>query len=439
MVISVNSHALVRRLLPVAVWCGLGLLAGCSDEHEIIIVVTPDSVWITDEADGQPVAGIKVVMMDPRTNVPVAGPVMSRGDGNCPFDIEPSGAYRFLVFGGVDYRVHALPDYWYGFNAKNSPSPPVTLVEIQVRKVPPDSLPRIAGHIVDESSGNPLGQVFVSMFPYLTGYQGNTSASDDVTFGDGVFSVSQIPFAVDPESGNLIQINPLRFTRHGYRPVIWTYDSPNGSDNVDISGVMISMTRLDSGDNASISGRIMRDGFPAEGVAVGLGVVDLPVMEKAGAGMPGWAAVTDQDGRYTISDLPAGTYILQPGFPLADGVFFPNQTGNVPRKVDPGQAVDAGDLIVLHEIKPQWPSHGRHLTNPPTYLDWTDVPGAKSYEVHFDRGILPRAKTSRIDLPDSLVITPGLHLWSVFAVNENSELIGTTQIQAIFRQLEPPD
>ncbi|MCK9997245.1 MAG: hypothetical protein KAH56_13300, partial [Candidatus Krumholzibacteria bacterium] len=354
-----KSHALVRRLFPIAVWCGLALLAGCSDDDAIIIVVTPDQVRVLDEADGQPVAGIKVVMMDPQANVPVAGPVMSREDGNCPFDIEPSGSHRFLVFGGVDYRVHSLPDYWYGTKGKSAPSPPVTVAEIRVHKVAPDSLPRIAGLIVDASSGTPLGQVFVSLSSYLTGYQGNTSASDDVTVNDGLFSVSQIPFAMDSETGNLDQVNPLLFTRHGYRSIIWSYDPPNGSDNVDISGVTIAMTPIDSGDNGSISGRLMRDGLPAEGIAVGLGVVDLPVTEKAGAGLPGWAAVTDQDGRFTIGELPAGTFYLQPGFPLADGTFYPNQPGNIPRKVDPGQAVDVGDLIVLHEIEPRWPTHGR--------------------------------------------------------------------------------
>jgi len=319
MVMSVNSHALVRRLLPVAVWCGLALLAGCSDENKITIVVTPDQVRVMDEADGRPVAGIKVVMMDPQSNLPVAGPVMSREDGYCPFDVEPSGAHRFLVFGGVDYRVHSLPDYWYGSKEKTSPSPPITLVTIQVRKVLPDSLPRIAGRIVDASSGNPLGQVFVSMSPYLTGYQGNTAASDDVTFGDGFFSVSQIPFAVDPESGNLIQINPLRFTRHGYRPVIWSYDSPNGSDNVDISGVTITMRRIDSGDNASISGRIMRDGLPAEGVVVGLGVVDLPVMEKAGPRSPTRTAITPSASfrRAHMSCNPGSPSLTAPSSPTS--------------------------------------------------------------------------------------------------------------------------
>ena len=431
-------HVLVRRFLLVTAWCGLAGLAGCSWDDEIIIVVTPDQVRVLDEADGQPVAGIKVVMMDPHANVPVAGPVMSRADGYCPFDVEPSGAYRFLVFGGVDYRVHSLPDYWYGFKEKTS-SPPVTLVGIQVRKVMPDSLPRIAGQIVDALSGNPLGQVFVSLSPYLTGYQGDTAASDDVTFNDGFFSVSQILFGMDSGTGNLFQINPLRFTRHGYRPVIWSYEPPHGSENLDISDVTITMMPVDSGDNGSISGRVMRDGLPVEGVAVGLGVVDLPVLEKAGAGLSGWAAVTDQDGRYTIGELPAGTYLLQPGFPLADGVFFPNQPGNVPRKVEPGQAVDAGDLIVLHEIEPQWPTHGWRLDIPPTTLEWFAVPGATSYEVSFDRGILPSTETSWIELPESLEITPGLHVWSVFAVNSNSELIGATQIQSVFRLLEAPD
>ncbi len=435
---TVKAHALVRRLLPFAIWCGLALLAGCSDEDEIIIVVTPDQVRVLDEADRQPVAGIEVVMMDPQSNVPVAGPVMSREDGYCLFDIEPSGAYRFLVFGGVDYRVHSLPDYWYGSKEKTSPSPPITLVEIKVSKVTPDSLPRIAGQIVDASSGTPLGQVFISLSTFLTGYQGYTSASDDVTSDNGLFSVSQIPFAPHLDTGNLFQVNPLLFTRHGYRPVIWSYDPPNGSDNVDISGITITMTPLDSSDTGSISGRIMRDGLAAEGIMVGLGVVDLAVTEKAGAGLPGWAAVTDQDGRYTIGELPAGTYYLQPGFALADGTFYPDQPGNVPRKVDSGQAIDVGDLIVLHEIEPQYPAHG-HWSIDPTFLDWTDVPGAQSYEVHFDGGVLPSTETSWTELPESLVISPGLHVWSVFAVNDKSELIGTNQIEAVFRMLEAPD
>jgi len=434
------------------------MLAGCSDDDEIIITVTPDQVRVLDEADGQPVAGIKVVVMDSRSNLPVAGPVVSGNDGYCRFDIDHSSSLRLLVFGGVDYRVHSLPDYWYWNKGKRFPegpgvltrpmvplsdgvakTPPVTVVEIQVRKVAPDSLPRIRGQIVDALSGAPLDQVFISLTPYLSGYQGNTSASDDVTADEGEFSVSQIPFGIDPDTDNLLQILPLRLTRQGYRPVIWSYDPPHGSDNLDIGGITITMTPLDSGDTGSISGRMMRDGFPVADLVVGLGVVDLPEQEKSGPGLTGWAEVTDQDGRFTIGELPAGTYRLQPGFPLADGAFYPDQAGNVPLEVEPGQAIDAGDLIVLHEIEPQWPGHGRRLNIPPTTLEWFAVSGATSYEVRFDRGILPVTDTNFIELPDSLIITPGLHYWFVLAINSNQEVVGINQIQSVFRLLPPTE
>lgn len=430
------------------------MLAGCSDDDERVT----DQVRVKDEADGQSVAGIKVVLMDYRSNVPVVGPVVSGDDGYCRFDIDQSGSYRLLVFGGVDYLVHSLPDYWYFNKGKRFPegpgvltqpwvplsvdadkTPPVTVVVVQVRKVAPDSLPRIRGQIVDAVTGAPLDQVFISLSPYLSGYQGNTSASDDVTAGDGKFSVSQIPFGPDPDTGNLIQINPLRLTRQGYRPVIWSFDPPHGSDNIDISGVTIPMTPVDSGDTGSISGRMMRDGLPVADLVVGLGVVDVPEQEKAGPGLTGWAEVTDQDGRYTIGGLPAGTYRLQPGFPLADGAFFPNQEGNVPLEIEPGQAIDVGDLVVLHEIEPQWPTHGRRMSIPPTTLEWFAVPGATSYEVRFDRGILPATDTNSIELPDSLVITPGLHYWFVLAINNTQEVIGVNQIQSVFRLLPPTE
>jgi hypothetical protein len=437
------------------------MLAGCSDDDEIIIVVTPDQVQVRDEADGRPVAGIKVVVMDYRSNVPVAGPVVSGDDGYCRFDIDQSRSLRLLVFGGVDYLVHSLPDYWY-FNKgkrlpegpgaltrplvplsagvdKTPPTPPVTVVEVQVRKVWPDSLPRIRGQIVDAVTGAPLDQVFISISPYLSGYHGNTSASDDVTADDGEFSVSQIPFGLDPDTDILLQITPLRLTRQGYRPVIWSYDPPHGSDNLDIGGITITMTPLDSGDTGSISGRMMRDGLPVADLVVGLGLVDLPEQDKAGPGLTGWAEVTDQEGRYTIGGLPAGTYLLLPGFPLADGAFFPDQAGNVPVEVTPGQAIDAVDLIVLHEIEPQWPTHGRRLSIPPTTLEWFAVPGATSYEVRFDRGILPPTDTNYIELPDSLEITPGLHYWFVLAINNSQEIIGINQIQSVFRLLPPTE
>jgi len=307
------------------------------------------------------------------------------------------------------------------------------MLTVLVQKVQPDSLPRIAGRIVDAVSGAPVRGAFVGLSPYLAGYQGHTLSSDDVTGDGGYFSVSQIPFAMDPDTGNLHQVEPLRFTCRGYRPLMWRFEPPNGSDNVDISGITIALEPVGEDDQAAISGRLLRDGLPAEGINVGLGFFHQSGGQKSGAGMPGWTAISDPEGRFTIADLPGGTYLLQPGFPLADGAFFPGQGGHVPLRVEVGQALDAGDFIMLHEIEPQVPPHGLSLSTAPTTLHWTAVPGAQSYEVRFDRGVLPPTDTNSITLPESLTIDPGLHTWSVLAFNGENHLVGSTQIQAVFR------
>ena len=439
--------------------CLLAPLTGCSTDNEEKPTVPSGLVRVVDEEDGSPVADIKVILMDPRFNMPVAGPFTSGADGLVHMGVLPVTDLSLMVFCGVGYQVHSLPGYgtWnqaapQSVNGGNPPlslmipgpgsglTPPDVLNDIQVRRTVVDSLPRIAGQVVDLYSGSSLNRVFVSLSPNLTGYQGETGPDDDVTGTDGMFSVSQIPFGKNPDTGNLIQISPLRFTRHGYRPVIWKYDPPNGSENVDISGVTIEMEWIGNDYfRGVITGVLTRDGLPAEGIVVGVGVLDQPTAGKAGPGLPGWVEETDEFGRFIFGQMPPGTYILQPGFALGDGVFFPPQAGNVPVKIEDGTVFDMGNLTILHEIEPCDPLHGKSLPAPPTSLSWTPVPGAATYEVRFDRGILPPTTTNSIDLPESLVITPGLHSWYVLAHNESDILIGVTQIQQVFRLLPPPD
>lgn len=442
-----------RMTLLVAVGCMLSPLSGCSDDEEKVPTSQPDLVQVLDAEDYTPAAGVKIVVMDPRSNLPLADPLVSGSDGYCNFGQLPDQDRRLLVFGGFNYRVHAVPSTWPGTKAApafsdrghlvRSPlapagdahkSDPVMVMVAQVLKILPDSLPRIQGRVVDAVTSAPLGRVFVSLSPYLSGYQGETAASDDVTLADGDFSVSQITFGIDHQSGNMFQIDPLRFTREGYRPVIWKYDPPNGSLNVDISGVTITMEPLGPGDTGSISGRILRHGLPVTGVVVGLGVADILKQAKAGPGLPGWTAVTDQEGRYTITNLPTGTYVLRPGYPLGDGIYFPTtQPGNLPGYVEAGHETQAPDLVVLHEIEPLNPANGQTVATPPDSLFWTEVPGATYYEVRFDRGVLPVTETNAIEIPESLTVNPGLHYWNVVAANDQDEVQGSTQIQAVFR------
>ncbi len=419
--------------------CLLAPLTGCESGKDDKPTLPADLVRVVDEADGSPVAGIKVVVMDPDFNMPVAGPFISGPDGLVNMGMLPRTDLALMVFCGVGYRVHSLPGYgtWNPNSSGGGLTNPDAPMDIQVRRATMDSLPRIAGRVVDSQTGVPLKQVFVSLSPYLTGYQGDTGPADDATGDDGKFSVSQIPFAQDPQSGNLIQISPLRFSCRGYRPVVWKYDSPNGSENVDIRGVTIEMELIGLDNHwGIITGVLMRDGIPAAGIVVGLGVVDQSPGNKVGPGLPGWVEVSDEFGRFLFNQLPLGTYILQPGFALGDEVYYPPQPGNPPLVIKDRQVVNAGTLNILHEIEPVGPPHGATLPQPPPTLSWTAVPAAVTYEVRFDRGILPPTNTNSIDLPGA---SAGTHYWSVRAFNKAGNLIGISQIQSIFRILPPPD
>ncbi len=189
-------------------------------------------------------------------------------------------------------------------------------------------------------------------------------------------------------------------------------------------------------DEGSLSGTIMRDGLPAAGIVVGLGVVAVPGKDKAGPAMTGWTAVTDTEGNYTIAGLPAGVYLLRPGYQLGDGVFFPSQAGNMPWQVNQSEEVRVDDLVVLHEITPVNPGHGHTVYARPDSLFWTPVPGATSYEVSIDGTTLPWATTNAIEVPQSLLLNPGLHYWTVLAIKDQSEVVGATELQPIFRVVQ---
>ena len=422
----------------------LVLAGGCSDEENVPSGRYLEVLAVAVNVEGgSPEAGLKVILMDPATNLPVAGPLITDERGEAYFGVMKEQALQLLAFGGVGLQIFSLPPVVKAARQGESGLPlvspeaqksPVPIQEFLFRviAVAQDSLPRISGTVFDASSGNPLDQVFVSLSPYLTGYDGLTDPSDDVTLLDGSFSVSQIPFALNPVTENFFQVSPLRFTRAGFRPVIFTHRPPNGSSELDFRSILIGMERLAPEDTAAVSGRLLRDGLPVAGVGVGIGIVDLPDGEKAGAGLPGWTGMTDAEGRYEISGLPAGTYFLQPGFPVGDGAFFPNQPGIELVELSAGQSVEVTDLIVLHEITPTAPLQGAMVTTPPDSLHWTPVPGATTYEVRFDRGVLPVTYTNAIELPADLVTNSDRHLWFVLAYDDFGEILGASQISARF-------
>jgi hypothetical protein len=107
-----------RFLLPGMVAALLCYTAsGCGDDPRPgadFIIVNLEA-----ESTGLPVQGVKVLLMDASTNLPVAGPVVSDGAGRCLLETTEAGPLRLIVCGGALWAVHWQPD-WYDAVADES-------------------------------------------------------------------------------------------------------------------------------------------------------------------------------------------------------------------------------------------------------------------------------------------------------------------------------
>lgn len=427
----------------------LCLLAGCSEDEPVPGGGRAARVMVIDEESRTPVAGVKIVVMDGDTNTPATAPAVTDANGMVAFSDLPVGRYPVLAFGGFRHL-------FFGFHpptlqvvnpprsaggilipagpaAKTPPAPEIPPLVFLAYPAVRDSLPRFRGRVVDAGTGDPLEGAFLGVSPYLDGYEGRTEPSDDVTLADGWFSVTGIPIAADPVTGNLTQILPLKVVRHGYRPVLWTYDFPNGSEETDVAGVTIALEPVGPGDTASVAGQVVRGGAPLAGAAVGLGLVGDGT--KTGPGLTGWGTVTDEQGMYRIEGLPAGRYLLHVGYPVGDGVVGPAAPWQV--EVGGGQAVTIPPLEGRVEIEAIQPYQGDVTPGQPDRLIWTAVPGAVEYEVWLDRGLLGRFDDFQAAIPEDLVLGPGLHVWEVGAFAEGDTLLGFSQVRFWFRIDQP--
>ncbi len=248
--------------------------------------------------------------------------------------------------------------------------------------------------------------------------------------------LSEIAFAQDPDSGNLIQIQPLLIHREGYRPLAWIYEATNGDINTDISGVSIGLVPKGQEVTGTLSGRLVLDGEPAKNVVIGAGSVG---QDKSSVGMPGAIAVTDEDGLFRIENLSAGSYFLQAGFLPGDGIYYPDQPGNVARAVISGETTDVGDLLVLNEINLYCPALGGSYAGASVIfpMSWSEVPGAFKYQVFVDQQYLAETMTNRLDRVEDFSLSSGLHVWLVMAFNAQDEIVGSAENQVTFQILGP--
>jgi hypothetical protein len=386
-----------------------------------------------------PLPGIKVVLMDGPTGSVVAGPVVSDDEGRCSFPGLDGGPYEVLPFAGSRHQVVTIEPsrwdlrywsvkshgVWPGAPDKTPPAAagPVVLLETLTN---PGGLPRITGTVTDAVTGVPLEAAFVSLYPLTGGYAGNTGVHDDVTLDDGVFTVTEIPFAQDPENGHLVQIRPLLVHCQGYRPRSWLHQAANGDNNLDISGVNITLEPIDPTLTGGLQGRVLLLGEPAAGVVVGITVA---AGGKSAVGQPGLSVLTDQEGQYSMSGVPEGHFFLDAGYRVMDGVvsYFPQ--GHQTHLVEAGQVTMAGDIFLLHEIQLYVPAAGGwYLDSSVMFpMQWSPVPGAVRYQVMVDRGMIGESTTNRLEEPEDFLLSSGRHTWSVAAFDEEGRQIGMVE------------
>ncbi|MBK7672145.1 MAG: hypothetical protein IPJ24_12325 [bacterium] len=447
----------VRRFLSPGLLAALLCLtaSGCGDDPQPgadLVIVNLEA-----ESTGLPVEGVKVLLMDASTNLPVAGPVVSDGAGRCLLTATDAGQLRLFVCGGALWEVHWQPD-WYMLlrtnpgqstgdlrgltapaaiastaNMSTSLAPAVENTVVLRLRGSPGGLPRFSGTVVDSETGLPLAQAFISLSPWTTGYGGGAAVSDDVTGADGAFAVHDIPVAMIGDTGVGFQVLPLIVSRAGYHTAHFVHTPPSGIDHPEVSGLVIELMPLGAEDNGTLTGRVLRAGVPVAGLVVGLGSVSSAA--KGAVGIAGRAALTGADGRFDFSGLPAGAYVVHPGFLVGDGAWF---GGGAPAvDLASGGAGDAGDLVVLHEIAPVFGNpHDVAWADSMVTFRWTPVPGAARYGWFLDGELLAESAVETVTVNLS-ALAPGLHAWQASAVDAADLAVGVMQNDAWFRRVVP--
>ena len=411
--------------------CAIVLAIAACDDEPTGYGGQPVQVYVQDAETGLPVAGVKIAVMDAHTNLPLAVPLASDADGHCDFSPLRGIVPTIVVFGGENWRKFGEQGYlgWgyaaqddgpHPLAAKTPPEAPPPLIRV-VAITPPRGA-RIAGTVVDAVTGRPLGAAFISTSRYPTGYDQGTTISDDVTLADGAFAVADIPFLEDL-TGRPQQVLPLAVSCAGYQPRLWTYTASIGEEIGRITGVEIALEPAGGEATGSLRGRVLRGTEPVPYVTVGLGNADLAA--KGAVGLVGRTAATDFDGVFVFDDLPAGRYVLQPGFRGGDSVWYPDQPANVPHTVAADAETDAGDFQVIWQLTAVEPGDGEVVTRARRSFRWWSWSGAVAYDVFLDRREPVRVESTAWSLADGDTLAPGIHVWQVLAYDADDQLIGS--------------
>lgn len=388
-------------------------LAGCGDDPN-----RPPSLTgsvrgtVTQVETGAPVAGARLVLVDPATIATRRPFARTNLIGRYRIDDVEPGTYAVFVFHDT------LLIY-----QRSGPLAEVAAGAITIHNVSlldsflDDAGYRVEGNILDAETREPILGAYVegalwgySDIPSL--FQGYGPPSWDVTDENGFFSVRVAVFT--DEQGGARGLEPISATKSGYRPGTLVGTGPSDPPfypsllplPADLDSVLTVVLRLEpeeaTGVDPTATGALRGTarflGEPIAGLPVAaslLFVSDPDTLRVPTAWtsvpVPDRTTVTDPEGRFLIAGLSPGSYVVHPGYQDGDGYLL--------ELVEAFSVVAAETTEVFlpslqRGIRPLAPADGTMITDPTPEFRWEARPAEPGYSF---TGYRLRYATSHLD------------------------------------------
>lgn len=399
--------------LPAALFIGLlaalslAAAIGCGEEDRLDPTVGRIEGRVVLLPEERPATGARVLLLDPAHNEVLGAPVVVNAEGRFRIDAVPPGWYIPLVAyaARIVYDPPGAPLQVLGGR--------VARLEVGIADYPGlagAGLP-IRGQVVDAVTGAPIPGAWVSIGftdpAFLSA--GSIPPWESLTDADGRFVLREVPIIDGPGAHD--GLFPVVAAHAGYRPggtgsflrqeflPLW---GPTG-DTLDVR-IPLSPGH----DDLVLGGRVVHGSRPVPGVIVALSFADTtaePVSSAAhpfrgdagpvaggpllapAALVPGFAAISDPEGRFRFEGLSSGRYRVHAAY-LADDGWVSIEIGRPPgpavRVFDRG--VEDVEIAVVPAIPLVSPVGGAEMPVGHYRLTWRSVPGIERYRVLFSRG-----------------------------------------------------
>ncbi len=353
-------------------------LVSCGDADRFITPLPIGGVaGFIYSTDSTPLPDIPVSVLDGESFVLVAGPVRTNS----------TGYYEIRGVRPGQYFVHALSDIHWLFNRTD----PVVEVNswglsrhdmwLGEAGYGSASSYQIEGVVRDAETGAPIERALVSTFsleqePFFLGV---TGYGEGITDSSGRFFIASAVVQI-ANDGEVLGLAAILADKEGYLPSTSGLLPIPGSPD---STVTYDFELSSATAGGRIHGRVLFEGQPIAGIAVGLNLLELfgeySHPSKQVGPVLGSNTRTNPLGEYEFTGLPSGAYFVDPAPLPNDGYLSIRNSEWVILSVDETEAVD--DLEIVRAIVPLEPIAGSELNQLPDRLTWSSYSEALSYRV----------------------------------------------------------